>query len=56
MNYQHLQYFNTLAEQQHVIRAAALLHVSQPALTKAIRGMEKELGVPLFEKKAAMLS
>ena len=50
MNYQHLTYFKTLAEEQHFTNASAILHVSQPALTKAIRGMESELGVALFKK------
>ena len=50
MNYQHLTYFKALAEEQHFTKVAAMLHVSQPALTKAIHSMEKEMGVPLFEK------
>ena len=50
MNYQHLIYFKALAEEQHFTRVAAMLHISQPALTKAIHSMEQELGAPLFEK------
>lgn len=50
MNYQHLLYFKALAEQQHYTKASHMLHISQPALTKAIHGMETELGVHLFQK------
>ena len=51
MNYQHLEYFLKAAEYQHFTRAAEALHITQPALTKAILGMEEELGVPLFQKQ-----
>lgn len=45
-----LKSFVLLAEQLHFGRAASLLHLSQPALTKQIRRMEDELGSPLFER------
>lgn len=48
MNYQHLEYFLKAAEYQHYTRAAEELHITQPALTKAIVGIEEELGAPLF--------
>lgn len=51
MNYQHLEYFLKAAEYQHYTRAAEALHITQPALTKAILGIEEELGVPLFQKQ-----
>ncbi|WP_367871508.1 LysR substrate-binding domain-containing protein [Luteolibacter sp. Populi] len=45
-----LKSFVLLAGQLHFGRAASLLHLSQPALTKQIRRMEGELGSPLFER------
>lgn len=50
MNYSHLQYFLKLSETQHYGRAAEDLFITQPSLTHAIKSLEKELGVPLFEK------
>jgi len=43
-----ISYFLTVAQTQHMTRAAQHLHISQPALTKTIHRLEQELGVPLF--------
>jgi DNA-binding transcriptional LysR family regulator len=40
--------FATLADELHFTRAAARLHVAQPALTKRIQQLERSLGVRLF--------
>lgn len=50
MNLDHLRYFETIARCEHYGRAAEQLHVSQPNLTYAVSQLERELGVPLFEK------
>lgn len=45
-----LRSFAVLAEQLHFGRAAGVLHLSQPALTKQIRKIEAELGSVLFDR------
>ena len=50
MNYNHLQYFQTLAKYEHYHKAAECLHITQPSLSNAIHSLEKDLGVALFEK------
>ena len=48
MNIQQLQYFVTVADLQHMSRAAQQLHISQPALTASIQRLEAELEAKLF--------
>jgi LysR family nitrogen assimilation transcriptional regulator len=48
MNLRQLEYFKRIAEVQSMTRAANLLHMTQPNLTRQIQQLEKELGVLLF--------
>lgn len=47
MDLNKLRYFLTVAETEHITKAAKLLGLSQPALTRAIHRLEDELGVQL---------
>jgi len=45
-----LRYFATIAELEHVGRAAERLHLTQPALTRCVRRLEEAFGTALFER------
>ncbi|ORA82488.1 LysR family transcriptional regulator [Mycobacterium malmoense] len=50
MLFRQLEYFVALARERHFARAASACHVSQPALSEAIRKLERELKVPLVRR------
>src|SRR5487761_266783 len=50
-----LRWLLVLAELEHVTRAAEAVHLSQPALSKAIARLEREVGLPLFDRRGRTL-
>lgn len=56
MEWNQLQYFQTVARLQHFTRASEALMISQPALSRSIARLEEELGVPLFERQGRTVS
>lgn len=43
-----LGYFLTIAREENITKAAALLHLTQPTLSRQMMQLEEELGVKLF--------
>lgn len=52
MHFTRLHYFVVTAEEESVARAARRLHVAQPALSRQLAALEREIGTPLFERHA----
>lgn len=50
MNYHHLFYFKSIAEEGSVSRAAEKLRLGQPTLSAQLKQLEEALGVALFER------
>lgn len=45
-----LQYFLTVVQEENISRAAEVLHVTQPTLSRQMARLEEELGVQLFAR------
>jgi LysR family transcriptional activator of glutamate synthase operon len=56
MNVDELRWFAELAERQRMTAVARDLHISQPALSRAIARMETRLGVALFDRRGRALA
>ncbi len=50
MELRHLRYFVCVAEAENVSQAALKLHISQPAVSRQVRDLESEIGLPLLKR------
>jgi LysR family transcriptional activator of nhaA len=55
INYHHLFYFKTIAEERTVSGAAKKLRIGQPTLSAQLKQFEENLGVALFERRQRRL-
>ena len=51
-----LRYFLAVAREENMSRAAEILHVTQPTLSKALKALEDELGKKLFTRHSFSIS
>lgn len=51
MTFDQLQYFIVIAENKNMTKAAQQLNMVQPALSRTIQRLERELGIELFDRK-----
>ena len=56
MEIRSLRYFLAVAREENMTRAAELLHVTQPTLSRAMRALEDELGKKLFVRHSFHIS
>ncbi|EOI00607.1 hypothetical protein UAY_01710 [Enterococcus moraviensis ATCC BAA-383] len=56
MELRELRYFWTVAEERNFSKAAKVLHITQPTLSRQIKEFEEKLGTPLFSREKKQLT
>lgn len=56
MEFTQLHHFQVVAQTENLSRAAQILYITQPALSKSISKLEKEIGCQLFDRSNSKLT
>ena len=51
-----LRYFLTVVREESITKAAEVLHITQPTLSRQLAQMEEEVGVKLFDRGTRKIS
>ena len=51
-----LKYFLAVAREENITKAANLLHITQPTLSRQMMQLEEELGIKLFRREIGRAS
>ena len=49
-----LRYFLAVAREENITKAAELLHITQPTLSRQLAQLEEDVGVTLFSRKVTL--
>ena len=51
-----LRYFLTVVREESITRAAEVLHITQPTLSRQLAQMEEQMGVKLFVRRTRKIT
>lgn len=56
MEFRVLKYFLTVVREENITKAANVLHITQPTLSRQLAQLEDDLGVKLFDRGTRKIS
>lgn len=56
MEFRVLKYFLTVVREENITKAANILHITQPTLSRQLAQLEEDIGVKLFDRGTRKIS